>query len=61
MGAHVRKATGNVLVLFSADAGAKAPTGSVVYSFQPTAQTQHRLLNLQPGKAYAVAVQVSGG
>jgi len=61
VGAHVRKATGNVLVLFSSDAGAKAPTGNVVYTFQPTAQTQHRLLNLQPGKAYAVTVQVSGG
>ncbi|MBC8449847.1 MAG: DNRLRE domain-containing protein [Chloroflexi bacterium] len=61
VGAHVRKAAENVLALFSGDAGAKAPSGNIIYTFQPTAQTQHRLLNLQPGSTYRVSVQVDGG
>jgi len=61
IGAHIREADGNLLVLFSADREAGAPSGSIVYSFQPTAVTRHRLLNLTPGKSYTVTVRVSGG
>lgn len=61
VGAHVREAAGNRLVLFSGDSGAEPPAGNIVYSFQPTADTLHRLLNLQPGKAYQIAVQTAGG
>ena len=61
VGAHIREADGNRLVLFNADPEAQAPPGNIVYTFQPTSQTQHRLLDLQPLRAYTVTIQVNGG
>ena len=61
VGAHIRDAAGNLLVLFSADPEARSPSGNVVYGFQPTADTRHRLMNLQAHKEYAVTVQANGG
>ena len=61
IGAHQRAGAGNTLTLFSADAGAQPPAGNIVYSFQPTAATEHRLLNLQAGRQYTVTLQTDGG
>ncbi|MBM4465902.1 MAG: hypothetical protein FJ014_10175 [Chloroflexi bacterium] len=61
VGAHIKSAGGNRLALFSADIEAAAPTGPIVYSFQPTASTRHLLLDLVPGASYNVSVQGNDG
>ena len=59
-GAHIKDASMNFAVMFSADHTGADVTGKITYFVTPTALTRHLILDLPPNKTFAIAAAQNG-
>ncbi len=60
VGTHIKDSSMNQVALFSSDPEGDIPSGNIVYTISPTADSEHYLFGLQVSTSYSVNVQTSG-